>query len=142
MDEIEMFVAASDALPSITDDDCRVIVQDWNGSDPDQRVAIRLAAEVLRLREVLKDVVPRSRWEAAERDLVATKDEMTNRGKRAVEVVTALLAAVNKSADALRSGQIGHINGDMAVYHLEGHLCGSALDACRNALAVVNKVPA
>lgn len=36
-----------------SDDDLRVIVQDWSESDPDQAVAINLARECLRLRALL-----------------------------------------------------------------------------------------
>jgi hypothetical protein len=50
-----MFVAVSEALPPVTDDDCNVILQDWDDSDPDQRVAIRLAAELLRARTALRE---------------------------------------------------------------------------------------
>ena len=48
---IAVFRAASDVLPQISDDDCNVILQDWDESDPTQRAAMRLAAEALNLRE-------------------------------------------------------------------------------------------
>lgn len=45
------FIATVSELQPLSTDDCYVIVQDWDESDPDQNVAIRLAAEVIRLRE-------------------------------------------------------------------------------------------
>lgn len=44
---------AASAPPVVrySDDDCRVIIQDWSLADPDQATAINLAREVLRLRE-------------------------------------------------------------------------------------------
>jgi len=41
---------APEKLPAYSDDDLRVIVQDWSEYDPDQRVAIALARELLALR--------------------------------------------------------------------------------------------
>lgn len=88
------------------------------------------------------DTVPRSRWESAERDLVAMQAEMDKRSRRYREVAGALLDAVEKSKKALQSGQVGHIDDDTAVYHLDGNVCSYALNACRDALAVMALSPA
>lgn len=50
----DVFVAATEVLPPITDDDCRVILQDWDESDADQQTAMRLAAELLIARRALR----------------------------------------------------------------------------------------
>jgi len=50
--------AATDPRGLYSDDDLRVIVQDWDESDPDQAVAINLARECLNHRRVSSSECP------------------------------------------------------------------------------------
>jgi len=151
LETAKAFCAASSVLDPISTDDCNVILQDWDESNPDQLVAMRLAAELLNSRQTCIELrgwaegegnmVSRGRLLAVEAELGELQAKHEALVKRSTELVSALLGAVERSKAALMSGQIGHINGDMAVYHLEGGLCGTALDACRNALAIAKATP-
>src|SRR4249919_473858 len=107
--QVAAFRAVEEVLPAITDEDCRVIIQDWDETDPDQLVAMRLATALLSARATIHALrvagrVPRTRYQAVEDELAQARATLAERDKRAAEVTTALLAAVEKSKSALSSG--------------------------------------